>query len=207
MIRSLPRVVLLAVLCLLSGCDAQRLEPLGPGDRILAFGDSLTSGVGVESRYSYPSVLAELTGLEVINAGVSGETTAEGLARLGRELDRAAPALLILIEGGNDILRNSSTSALKENLRAMIELARDRQVPVVLIGVPQKKLFSNAAPLYGELAEEYELVFDGALLGGLLRCPGLKSDAVHFNRDGYRAMAEAIHELLLDNGALTYTGG
>jgi lysophospholipase L1-like esterase len=112
------------------------------------------------------------------------------------------PALLVLTEGGNDILRNISSRVIKENLRAMIEHANSRGIPVVLIGVPQKNLFSSVAPLYRELAEEYALVFDDALLSDLLRTPRYKSDMVHFNEHGYRAMAEAIYALLQDNGAI-----
>ena len=195
-------LALLAVLMLLDACGSSKLEPLARGDRILAFGDSLTAGIGAATQHSYPADLAQLSGLDVVNAGVSGETTAEGMQRLPGELERASPALLVLTEGGNDILRNVSSRVIKENLRAMIEYASSRGVPVVLIGVPQKNLFSSVAPLYRELAEEYGLVFDDALLSDLLRTPRYKSDMVHFNERGYRAMAEAIYALLEDNGAI-----
>lgn len=187
---------------LLNGCSEPKLAPLQYGDTILAFGDSLTFGVGTEPANSYPAILAELSGLDVINAGISGETTEEGLQRLPLELDRTYPDLLILIEGGNDILQNKSESTIKSNLSKMIELAHSRDIPVVLIGVPQKRLFSDSAPLYQELAEDYQLVFDGDLIGSLIRSPSLKSDHVHFNTEGYRKMAESIYELLSDNGAL-----
>ena len=187
---------------LLSGCSDPKLEPIKYGGSILAFGDSLTFGVGTAQSNSYPAVLAELSGLNVINAGISGETTDSGLKRLPLELDRTSPDLLILIEGGNDILQNKSEPAIKSNLRKMIELAQSRGIPVVLIGVPQKRLFSDSAPLYQELAQDYQLVFDGDLIGSLIRSPSLKSDHVHFNTQGYRKMAESIYELLSDNGAL-----
>ncbi len=125
-----------------------------------------------------------------------------GLERLPNELDRVMPDLLILIEGGNDILRNRSQSEIRKNIQGMLEIAKRRNVPVVLIGVPEKNLFSNSAPFYKELAEEYQLVFDGSLIGDLQRSPSLKSDHVHFNENGYRRMAEAIYRLLQVNGAL-----
>ena len=84
----------------------------------------------------------------------------------------------------------------------MIRLANQQGVPVVLIGVPEKNLFSSSAPFYEELADEYEVVFDGALLGSLLRTASYKSDPIHLNEKGYRALGEDIHELLVDNGAL-----
>lgn len=190
------------VTVMLNGCSPDKLDPIENGGTILAFGDSLTAGLGAAKTSSYPAVLVDLTGLNVINAGVSGETTDEGLERLPQEFDRTDPDLLILIEGGNDILQNRSHSEIKGNIEAMIELANSRGIPVVLIGVPQKALFSNSAPLYEELAEQYQLVFDGDLIADLQRSPSLKSDRVHFNEKGYRRMAESIYNLLGENGAL-----
>lgn len=185
----------------LHGCGSPKLAPIA-GGTILAFGDSLTAGVGVSREHSYPSVLGKLTGMSVINAGVPGETTDEGLKRLPGVLDRTHPALMILIEGGNDILQNRSLSETKHNLRGMIELARSRGIEVVLIGVPQKALFSDSAPIYAELAERFKLVFDGDLIAGLERSPSLKSDRVHFNAKGYRRMAKSIQALLINSGAI-----
>jgi lysophospholipase L1-like esterase len=190
------------VLALLLGCGQPELTPIPANGTILAFGDSLTLGVGTTEANSYPAVLAQLSGRRVVNAGVSGEVTSEGLARLSQVLKRTDPALMILLEGGNDILRNEPPAGIKRNLAAMIELAESRGVEVVLIGVPERSLFSVVAPLYGELAAEHSLVFEGSLLGRLLRSPGYKSDAVHFNADGYRIMAEEIFALLSDHGAL-----
>ncbi len=192
----------LFLLLAIVGCSSPELEPLPPGSRILAFGDSLTYGVGADLENSYPAVLARLTGLEVINAGVSGETTTEGLARLERELEEKRPALLILLEGGNDILRNHSPARIKSNLAAMISQAETRDIPVVLLGVPEKKLFSSSAPVYEELAAEYNVIFDAGLVAGLLRNPLYKSDPVHLNAQGYRKMAESIFELLEDSGLI-----
>ena len=195
----LVAVVLIGLM--LHGCDSPRLEPLGEGT-ILAFGDSLTAGVGVSKENSYPSVLGELTGLHVINSGISGETTSEGLKRLPDEIERTNPDMIILIEGGNDILRNKNPTEIKANLKKMIELAQGQGLPVIFVGIPAKSLFSSSAPIYKELAEQFQLVFDGTLIAGLQRSPSLKSDSVHFNKEGYRKMAEAIYELLVDNGAI-----
>jgi len=192
----------IAIMAALFGCSGPELQPIPEDGIILAFGDSLTVGVGTTDENSYPTVLAELTGLTVINAGVSGETTDEGVSRLIEELDDFLPDLVIILEGGNDFLQNRNPSATKTNLQRMIETAKSRGVQVVLIGVPQKKLFSKSAPLYEELADDFQLVFDGTLLGGLLRSPSLKSDYTHLNEKGYRKMAESINKLLKENGAL-----
>jgi acyl-CoA thioesterase-1 len=195
------RTILLAAL-LLQGCAEPKLSPVPIDGTVLAFGDSLTLGVGADQHDSYPNVLSELGGRRVINAGVSGETTDRGLARLRVTLPQVKPDLLLLLEGGNDILRSRDPGDTKHNLSAMVEFARAQGVEVVLVGVPDKLLFSDSASFYGEIAQQYDLVFDDETLAGLLRRSDYKSDAVHLNSQGYRVLAEAIHELLAEHGAL-----
>lgn len=193
---------LILVSFFLFACSEPRFDPVFEDGVILAFGDSLTEGVGVAEDDSYPAVLAELTGIKVINAGISGETTAEGLSRLPTVLDRTQPDLMILFEGANDILRDHDLRATRENLARMIEIASDRNIDVLLVGVPAKKLLSDTAPFYGELAERYDLVFEDNVVAKLLRDPDLKSDMVHFNEAGYQFLAESIYKRLKDEGAL-----
>ncbi|WP_339379735.1 GDSL-type esterase/lipase family protein [Aeromonas media] len=125
-----------------------------------------------------------------------------GRARLPALLAEHRPALVILLEGGNDMLRGSGEGVLKANLAAMIEAAQGSGAQVLLVAVPRKSLFADGAPLYGELAQQYGLVLDEDSIGELLRTPGLKSDAVHFNAQGYGALAERLHRLLQERGAL-----
>lgn len=200
----MKRFVALALmsLSLLTGCSSDQLDPLGRNAVILAFGDSLTVGVGTSEQQNYPAVLSQLTDRQVIASGVSGEVSSKGLQRLPGELERVRPDLLILLHGGNDILRNGSAQTLEQNLEAMINLAQSKDIPVVLVGVPEKRLFSDAAPLYSELAERHDLVFIEDLLADLLRESSMKSDAVHLNEQGYRALAQGIHQALQDAGAL-----
>ena len=186
----------------LAGCSGPSMEPLAPGEVILAFGDSLTEGVGATREQSYPARLAELSGHPVVNAGVSGEVTAEGVARLPDVLERTDPGLMILLLGGNDILRNGSQAEAKRHLSRMIEMARERDVQVLLLGVPEKSLFSSSAPLYEELAEEHGVPLMEGMVASLLKKPRFKSDQVHLNAAGHRAMAERIHERLVEEGAL-----
>ena len=202
--RVFKRLVTLLILALLmQGCsEPKQLMRVSTEATILAFGDSLTAGYGVDNQHSYPTVLAKLSSRRVVNAGISGEVTKQGLARLADVIDETSPDLMILLEGGNDILRNHNLQQTKQNLTSMIALAKQKGVQLVLIGVPQKQLFSDVAPFYKELAEEHKLVFDGELISGLLRKRSYKSDMVHFNKAGYEKMAEEIHQLLLDNGAL-----
>ncbi|KEA65613.1 lipolytic enzyme, G-D-S-L [Marinobacterium lacunae] len=202
MIRRIFVTAMMVVAVLLQGCGSDKLTPLADGAAILAFGDSLTKGYGVDEAQSYPSVLAHRTGYTVINAGVYGEITAQGVERLGPILEREQPQLLILLEGGNDILRGIDPAETKNNLARMIELARNQGVEVILVGVPHKNLFSSYAPFYGELAEDYQLPFADSIVADLLRNPKYKSDQVHFNAAGYRRLAESLEFLLREEGAL-----
>jgi len=200
--KSWSNTIILLIFVLLQACGSVELDPIPEDGVILAFGDSLTVGVGTEKAKSYPAVLSVLSGREVMNAGVSGEVTANGVKRLEAILENSRVDLLILLEGGNDILGNKNPAQIKRNLAQMVAQAQRYNIDVVLVGVPEKKLFSSVAPLYKELAEEYNLVFEAELIGDLLRQPKYKSDSIHFNEEGYRVMAETLHQLLVDRGAL-----
>ncbi|QYJ74419.1 GDSL-type esterase/lipase family protein [Shewanella sp. FJAT-52076] len=191
----------LFILLFLSACGGPRLPFLGENARVLAFGDSLTFGVGASDGMDYPAHLSRLCDCEVINAGVSGETTTEGLARMADLLDETQPDLLILLEGGNDILRNQDKAQLKRNLEAMIREAQGRQVPVLLIAVPDRKVFLSPLPLYQELAEQFSLPLLEDTLPRLLSQSAMKSDTVHLNDAGYQLLAEEIYQLASESGA------
>ncbi|GAV19287.1 acyl-CoA thioesterase I [Mariprofundus micogutta] len=198
------RLPILAVLLFaLTACASPpQLPKLAPDAVILAFGDSLTYGSGVQAQQAYPAVLAQLTGREVVNAGLPGEVTEAGLARLPDLLDEVKPAMLILCHGGNDMLRKSSLKAAKANIRAMLVLARARGVSVVLLAVPEPGIFMSPASLYQELASELNIPLDEEILPEILANPGLKSDRIHPNAQGYRMMAEAVLKQLQLAGAL-----
>lgn len=194
--------LLAAALVILIGCSNPSLHSLPSDAVILAFGDSLTFGKGTDTESSYPAELARLSDREVVNAGISGETTAEGLQRLPEVLDKTNPDLLILMHGGNDILRNLNYDSAKANLSAMINLAQNRGIQVVLVGIPEKKLLSSSAPYYKELADEHDLVFEKSIISKLIKKPAYKSDSVHFNARGYAEIANSVFKLLQENGAL-----
>lgn len=195
-------VIMLFAAFTLVGCSQPELPLLSEDDVILAFGDSLTAGEGVSLSESYPSVLASLTGLKVVNAGVRGETTVQGLSRFAAEIKRHQPKLVVLLEGGNDVLRNRPEDEIEKNLALMIEYAQSKQVAVLLVGVPAKKLFSDSLPLYKQLAERYQVPLEEDIVADLVVRPSMKSDYVHFNSQGYAALAEAIHHKLIAHGAL-----
>lgn len=190
MVKLLLKIFLLV---LLIGCSEPSLPKLTAPATILAFGDSLTAGVGASTGKDYPSVLAQMSGFDVINAGVSGETTAEGLRRFESQLVESKPQLVILLEGGNDILRNHDLKQTEHNLSKMIAIAQRLDIAVLLVAVPQKNMFLTPAPLYQQLAEKYQIPLLEEVLSELLRQPGLKSDSIHLNDAGYQRLAETIY--------------
>lgn len=147
-------------------------------------------------------MLSALTGRTVINEGRPGEISGGGLRRLPGVLDKYSPDLLILIHGGNDLLRGLDQAQIRSNLGAMIRLARERGVPVVMLGVPDRSLFLSSAELYQSLAEEWSAPIDTRTLPEILSARSLKSDLIHPNDRGYRMMAEAVYRLLDESGGL-----
>lgn len=178
------------------------LKPLKTTDVIVAFGDSLTVGVGADPLASYPAMLQKQINRKVIGSGVSGETTAKGLKRLPQVLDQHKPSLLIVCEGGNDFLRSVSEKSVKNNLREMIEIAKEKGIDVVLIAVPKSESQLTPPPLYEELGKEFGLPVETGSLKKIGGDPTLVSDPIHPNDHGYRLMTEAVAALLKKYGGL-----
>jgi acyl-CoA thioesterase-1 len=198
-------IAALAFAITLSGCGREKvpkLSPVGPNDVIVAFGDSLTYGTGANEAESYPIVLGELIKRKVVRAGVPGEATGGGLARLESVIDEHQPKLMIVCLGGNDMLGKSADAPIVENLREIIKTIRGRGISVMLIGVPRPALVTSAAPFYAELAREFDIPYEGAIVTDVLYQRDLKSDPIHPNAKGYRRMAEAIAKLLKKAGAV-----
>ncbi len=194
-------VVFVALILLTLPNKSIKMNTLLPHDTILAFGDSLTYGYGASYDESYPAHLSSLTGHKVINAGINGETSDEGLQRLPKLLEDKSIKLMILCFGGNDILRRQSMEALKNNLKTMIRMAKVKKIDVLLVAVPNISLFGLAPlELYEEVAEEEEIPLLSGVLSNILSRPSLKSDQIHPNALGYKQMAENIYESLIENG-------
>lgn len=195
---------LLATICLCAfACTVEARETLPPlpaQARILAFGDSLTDGVG-GSGENYPERLAQRIDRVIINAGSNGETTAQGRARLPGVLREERPALLILCLGINDLTRGLPRDAIRDNLVAMLASARDAGVPVLLLGLPARG-GAVVDPLFSEAAQAGDALLDAHSMVDVLANPAMKSDLVHLNADGYRQLSERLAEVLHQRGAL-----
>ncbi|TMG77257.1 MAG: arylesterase [Betaproteobacteria bacterium] len=197
------RRAIVLVLALAAACGGQpRLARLAPDAVVLAFGDSLTFGIGANPQESYPAQLEALIGRKVVASGVPGEVSTEGLARLSSAIDEAKPQLVILCHGGNDLLRKLDDAQAANNIRAMVRLAKARGAQVVLIGVPRPGLLPSAAGFYEDIARELGVPYEGTALRKILTDNALKSDLVHPNAAGYARLAEAVAALLKKAGAV-----
>lgn len=167
---------------------------------IVAFGDSLTAGYQLPPDEAFPARLEALSrqkGLDVTitNAGVSGDTTADGLARLDWSIPDGTDGVILAL-GANDALRGLSPDESRKNLEAMLTRLRERNIPVVLAGIlapPNmgKDYETRFNPIYAELAKShgaplYPFFLDGVVLDGKLKL----DDGMHPNGEGTKLMAE-----------------
>jgi acyl-CoA thioesterase-1 len=177
-------------------------EDAAPRPRVVVLGDSLTAGYGLDAGEAYPSLVQQRlreAGLDVdiVNAGVSGDTSAGGLRRLDWSLEGGANVLVVAL-GGNDALRGLSTGELRRNLAAIIERARQRRVTVVLAGMEAPPNLGRAytasfRQVYRDLAAEYRIALIPFLLDGVAGRPALnQADLIHPNAEGARRIAAVV---------------
>ena len=165
---------------------------------IVAFGDSLTAGYGVNAGFSYPDFLQkEINGYRVVNAGISGDTTSGGLSRID-SVTGLAPKIVILELGGNDGLRGLPLASTRANLEQMIVDLRKSGARVVLAGIT---LPPNYGPdyiqefekIYTDLAAKYKLPFIPFLLEGVVGVPGMmQPDGIHATVKGNEVVAKLV---------------
>jgi acyl-CoA thioesterase-1 len=173
----------------------------------VAFGDSLTAGHGLARSASYPSLLQKKLDdagyqFEVINAGISGDTSAGGLRRIDWAIEGGV-RVLILELGANDILRGQPVDQMKNNLRQTIEKAKARGVSVLLAGMEAptdagaeyRRAVHDAFP---ELAREFEIPLIPFFLAGVAGIDSLnQADGIHPNERGTEMIAEMVYHALL----------
>ncbi len=180
---------------------------------ILVVGDSLSSGYGLpDEQLAWVALLERRLaeqgyGHEVVNASISGDTSAGGLARLPSLLETLDPAVVILELGGNDGLRGLPVGTLRSNLEQMIRLSKDHGAEVVLTGIKMPPNYGAAYTsaferVYTDLADTHDVTLVSFLLEGVaLERSLMQSDGVHPNADGHAVMFENVWSVL--DGVLT----
>ncbi len=218
--RSFIYSIILLSVALISACGVQPAtqfdvdskplilpKDLSSSPKIIAFGDSLTAGFGLEENESYPYLLqqklkADGYDYEVINAGVSGDTSLGGLERIDWTLETDNIQILILELGANDLLRGVPPAKMKANLDKIIEKAKTKNVKVLLcgmiapptMGAEYQRAFSDAFP---DLAEKHKIAYLPFVLENIaLRRELNQADGIHPNANGTRMMMENIYKEL-----------
>lgn len=197
------RYVLLCLALLLAGCGETPKEvALPPGTVVLALGDSLTAGAGVSPEQAWPALLAQRTGWQVVNGGVNGDTSAQGLQRLPALLEAHRPALVLVTLGGNDMLRRLPVQALEENLARVVVKCKAEGAKVVMVATPQPSLAGAVLrnlpvpEFYRHVASSHQVPLIEDAIADVLSDPQLKGDQVHPNAAGHAVLSEKILEAL-----------
>jgi len=181
-------------------------SPRAARPRIVVLGDSLTAGLGLPPEQAYPTLLQQRLdkeGLkyEVVNAGVSGDTSAGGLARLDWALEGDVRVLMVAL-GGNDGLRGLPAEELKANLSQIIERAQARHIQVILAGMEAPPNFGQSYivsfhQIYPDLARQYKISLVPFLLQGVAGIDTLNQrDGIHPTAEGARIVAENVWPVL-----------
>jgi acyl-CoA thioesterase I len=218
----MKKLFLLSLMVFVAACGAANVEKRGAANankplitpkiasgkpKVVAFGDSLTAGFGLAEKEAYPFLLqqklnADGYDYEVINAGVSGETSAGGLERIDWVLEQENIEILILELGANDLLRGLPVKRMKDNLAKMIKKAQAKKVKVLLCGMlappsagaEYERDYTNAFP---DLATEYKTAFLPFLLENVALKKELnQGDGIHPNAQGEIIMTENIYKAL-----------
>lgn len=175
--------------------------------KIVAFGDSLTAGFGLAEKESYPYLLqeklkAEGYNYEVINAGISGDTSLGGLERIDWVLEQDNVKILILELGANDLLRGLPVAKMKENLNQIIKRAKAKNVEVLLCGMLAPPTMGaqyqrEFVMVFPDLASEYKVEFMPFILEGIALNPKLnQGDGIHPNAEGAKIMTANVYKAL-----------
>lgn len=172
------------------------LLPSGTIPKVVAFGDSLTAGVGATTGNDWVSVVSRWSNISIVNAGVSGDTTEEALDRLQGAVISQNPDVVIVFLGGNDILQLVPLSQTIANLRTMITQIKASSSEVILIGTHNDTFVTAREQAFRSLASEMQVKYVPNVLSGILGRSELLSDPVHPNNAGYRLVAIRIWDVL-----------
>lgn len=188
----LPAVVAMAA-AIVAGCSDSPTSP--SSTTVIAFGDSITFGIGTTGRNDYVSRLSARTGVSIVNSGRPGDTTGDALGRLDGSVLSRDPQIVIVFLGGNDILQGVPVQQRISNITTVIERIRADGALVILVGIGSGVLdpFNGALPA---IAGQTSSILVPNVLDGILGVPDLMADAIHPNDAGHAIIADRIEPAL-----------
>ena len=188
--------IALVVVAWLLLSDSPRVARPTHGTTVVAFGDSLVAGRGASNGKDFVAVLAQRTGIPIVNAGRSGDTTGSALARLDNDVLAHDPRIVIVLLGGNDFLRRIPVEQAFDNLGTIVERIRGRGAAVILVGVSVGLLGDPYAARYEALAQRTSSGLVPGILDGVIGHANLMADAIHPNDSGYAIVADRVEPVL-----------
>ena len=166
------------------------------GERIIAFGDSLVQGVGASPGRDMVSILSRRLDVPIVNAGRSGDTTGSALARLDTSVLSRSPRVVLVLLGGNDMMRRVPRARMFENLETIVTRIRARGAAVILVSVEIGFGTGADGRAFEALAERTSSALVRDILSGIFGRSAMMSDGIHPNDRGYEVMADRIEPVL-----------
>ncbi len=187
--------IFLFLFCLCA-CSKQEITNYPPGEGpIVAFGDSLTYGNGVSAQDAYPALLEKMWNREVINLGVSGNTSLQGLARK-EEIKKFRPSFVLIEFSANDFFRKIPREQTKSALEDIVDYVQDLGAVAVLIDTGGNSLMKPYRKIIKQIAKEKNTLYIEGIMDGIFSSRNLKSDNIHPNEEGYKKIAQKIDKAL-----------
>lgn len=190
--------ILFILLVAVFGCAKREVKNIGStGTNIICFGDSLTFGYGVAPGEDYPTALSKLTNIPVMNKGIDGNTSTDGLGRLDTDVLENDPLLVIIEFAGNDFMKKVPLEVTEKNVEQMIERVQAKGAMVALVDISAGGMFLNEYNrLFKRIARERGAIFVPSVLTKILTNPGRKSDFLHPNAKGYELFAQRVYKAI-----------
>ncbi|MBM3836180.1 MAG: arylesterase [Verrucomicrobia bacterium] len=191
----MKRIAVVLLFCLLGWLAFRAVKgprytnfPPKTGTTWVAFGDSLTSGAGASPEHDYPTLLGAQLGIKIINCGLPGNTSQDGLDRI-EEILRLNPKVVLLCLGGNDGLRGLPAEQMFRNLGTIIDRFHEAGAFVVLVGVRSGSVFDKNDSGFNKLGKQKQVLYVPNILQGVLGDPRLMADYIHPNDAGNKVIA------------------
>lgn len=182
----------------LLGCVKREIKNIdSQGSNIICFGDSVTFGYAAGPDQDYPSVLAQMTNIPVINAGIDGDTSIEALKRIESDVLDRDPLLVIIEFGGNDFLRRIPKEVTINNIQEMIDKIQEKGAMVAIVDISTSIILGEYHLAFYNIAQENSAIFIPNAFSGIITNPKLKGDFLHPNANGYNIIAQRIYRTIL----------
>lgn len=193
------KIWLMAIICsvlsaVLFGCVKREIRNVNSkGKNIICFGDSVTFGYGAENGQDYPAQLSKMLGMPVINCGIDGDTSIEGLKRIDSDVLQRVPRLVLIEFGGNDFLRKIPIEVTAGNIKTMIDKVQAAGAMAAIVDVSAGMFLRDYRVLFSKISKEKNVIFIPSVLNNIITTPGLKSDFFHPNSKGYNLVAQRVY--------------